>query len=102
LPNLEAFCRTFETGSFTKAAHACGVTPQATSRSVARLEQALGVTLFRRTTRSLAPTPAAREYYERCARALALLSDGEQLFSAALQCVNDDRFGNSQIRRRLY
>ena len=81
LPNLEAFCATYETGSFTKAAQVSGVTPQATSRSVARLEQALGVTLFRRTTRSLAPTPAAREYYERCARALALLSDGERQLS---------------------
>jgi DNA-binding transcriptional LysR family regulator len=75
---LEAFCLTYEMSSFTKAAHALGVTPQATSRSVARLEQALGVTLFRRTTRSLAPTDAARDYYERCARALALLSAGEQ------------------------
>lgn len=81
LPNLEAFCRTFETGSFSKAARASGVTPQATSRSVARLEQALGVTLFRRSTRSLSPTPAAQEYYERCARALALLSDGERQLS---------------------
>ncbi|HKO47004.1 MAG TPA: LysR family transcriptional regulator [Polyangiaceae bacterium] len=81
LPNVEAFCRTFETGSFTKAAQASGVTPQAISRSVARLEQALGVTLFRRSTRSLSPTPAAREYYERCARALALLSDGERELS---------------------
>jgi DNA-binding transcriptional LysR family regulator len=81
LPNLEAFCRAFESGSFTKAAQQSGVTPQATSRSVARLEQALGVTLFRRSTRSLSPTPAAREYYERCARALALLSDGEQQLS---------------------
>jgi DNA-binding transcriptional LysR family regulator len=81
LPNLEAFCRTFETGSFSKAAQASGVTPQATSRSVARLEAALGVTLFRRTTRSLSPTPAAHEYYDRCARALALLSDGERQLS---------------------
>ncbi|HYQ15620.1 MAG TPA: LysR family transcriptional regulator [Polyangiaceae bacterium] len=78
LPNLEAFCRTFETGSFTKAARAMSVTPQATSRSVARLEAALGATLFRRTTRSLAPTDAARHYYERCVRALSLLSDGER------------------------
>lgn len=81
LPNLEAFCRTFETGSFTKAARLMSVTPQATSRSVARLEQALGTTLFRRTTRSLAPTDAARQYYDRCARALALLSDGERELS---------------------
>ena len=81
LPNLEAFCRTFETGSFSKAAQASGVTPQATSRSVARLEHALGVTLFRRSTRSLSPTEEARGYYERCARALALLSDGERQLS---------------------
>ncbi|MFT3768543.1 MAG: LysR family transcriptional regulator [Minicystis sp.] len=78
LPNLEAFCRTYETGSFTRAAQALSVTPQATSRSVARLERTLGVTLFRRTTRSLAPTDAARRYYDLCVQALALLSAGER------------------------
>jgi DNA-binding transcriptional LysR family regulator len=78
LPNLEAFCRTYEAGSFTKAARALGVTPQATSRSIARLERDLGVTLFRRTTRSLAPTEAARQYYDRCVEALSLLSAGER------------------------
>lgn len=78
LSNVEAFCRTFETGSFTKAARLMGVTPQATSRSIARLEETLGATLFRRTTRSLAPTDAARQYYDRCAQALSLLSDGER------------------------
>jgi DNA-binding transcriptional LysR family regulator len=82
LPNLEAFCRTFEAGSFTAAARALGVTPQAASRSVARLEEALGVTLFRRTTRTLSPTDAARQYYERCSRALALLADGERELSS--------------------
>jgi DNA-binding transcriptional LysR family regulator len=78
LPNLEAFCKTYETGSFTRAARLLGVTPQATSRSVARLEQELGVTLFRRTTRSLAPSDEAVRYYERCVQALALLSTGER------------------------
>jgi DNA-binding transcriptional LysR family regulator len=78
LPSLEAFCRTYETGSFTKAARAIGVTPQATSRSIARLEEVLGVSLFRRSTRSLAPTDAARRYYEHCVQALALLSHGER------------------------
>ena len=77
LPNVEAFCRTYETGSFTLAARALAVTPQATSRSVARLEHMLGVTLFRRTTRSLAPTDEAHRYYELCAQALTLLSAGE-------------------------
>ncbi|APR80942.1 Transcriptional regulator, LysR family protein [Minicystis rosea] len=78
LPNLEAFCRTYETGSFTRAAHALSVTPQATSRSVARLERTLGVTLFRRTTRSLSPTDAAHRYYALCVQALSLLSAGER------------------------
>jgi DNA-binding transcriptional LysR family regulator len=78
LPNLEAFCRTYEAGSFSQAARLLSVTPQATSRSVARLEAALGVTLFRRTTRSLAPTVAGVRYYERCLQALAILWSAEQ------------------------
>lgn len=83
LPNLEAFCRTCETGSFTRAAKLLGVTPQATSRSIARLERELGVTLFRRTTRRLSATDEARRYYERCRQALALLSDGERELATA-------------------
>lgn len=78
LPNVEAFCQTYATGSFTKAARALGVTPQATSRSVARLERTLGVELFRRTTRHLAPTDAARRYYERCIEALQLFAVAER------------------------
>lgn len=81
LPNLEAFCRTYEAGSFSVAARQLGVTPQATSRAVARLEEVLGTTLFRRTTRKLAPTEAARRYYHHCSRALALLADGERALS---------------------
>jgi DNA-binding transcriptional LysR family regulator len=82
LPNVEAFCQTFATGSFTKAARALGVTPQATSRSVARLERTLGVELFRRTTRQLAPTDAARRYYERCVQALQLFAVAEREVAA--------------------
>ncbi|MDC3958968.1 LysR family transcriptional regulator [Polyangium jinanense] len=78
LPSIEAFCRTYEAGSFTAAARALSVTPQATSRSVARLEHALGVTLFRRTTRSLAPTEHGRRYYALCVQALSLLAAGER------------------------
>lgn len=78
LPNVAAFCRAFETGSFTAAAKDLGVTPQATSRSVARLEASLGVALFRRSTRALVPTLAARAYYETCREALGLLARGER------------------------
>lgn len=78
LPNLEAFCATYETGSFTAAAKALSVTPQAISRGVSRLEGSLGVTLFRRTTRSLAATEEARRYYDLCVQAITLLAEGER------------------------
>jgi DNA-binding transcriptional LysR family regulator len=81
LPNIEAFCRTHEAGSFTRAAEILGVTPQAVSRAVARLEKALGVTLFRRTTRHLSATEAGQHYYAVCQRALSLLVEGEREIS---------------------
>lgn len=77
LPNLLTFCAAFEQGSFSKAARLLGVTPQAASRSVVRLEETLGVTLFRRTTRSVAPTDAARTYYRTAKAALELLQQAE-------------------------
>lgn len=78
LPNLLAFCRTYEGGSFTKAAKTLRVTPAAVSRSVARLERTLGTTLFRRTTRDLRPTAAGTAYYAKCAAGLALLETAER------------------------
>ena len=83
LPNILSFCRTFEHGSFTRAAKALQVTPAAVSHSVARLEQALGVSLFRRTTRELRPTTEGRTYYEKCAAAVALLAEAERELAAA-------------------
>jgi DNA-binding transcriptional LysR family regulator len=77
LPNLLTFCAAFELESFSKAARRLGVTPQAASRSVVRLEETLGVTLFRRTTRSVTPTDEARAYYRAAKEALDLLRRAE-------------------------
>lgn len=77
LPLLLAFCRAVETGSFTGAARALHLRPAAVSRAIARLEEQLGVPLFRRSTRSLRPTPAALRYYEQVAPALAQLAQAE-------------------------
>ena len=76
-PNIVTFCAAYEQGSFSKAARLLGVTPQAASRSVVRLEQTLGVPLFRRTTRRVTPTDAARAYYLTVKEALALLRQAE-------------------------
>jgi DNA-binding transcriptional LysR family regulator len=83
LPNILAFCRTYELGNFTRAAKALQLTPAAVSRSVARLERALGVALFRRTTRELRVTAEGRRYYDKCAAAVALLAEAERDLAGA-------------------
>jgi DNA-binding transcriptional LysR family regulator len=78
---VEAFCKSHETGSFTRAAALLGITPQAVSRAVARLEKSLGVTLFRRTTRRVSTTEEGLTYYALCQRALSLLVEAERELS---------------------
>lgn len=54
-----------EQGSFAAAARALSVDPSFISRAVAQAEAHLGVRLFERTTRSLAPTEAGEAYLAR-------------------------------------
>lgn len=83
LGSIELFCFAAELGSFTAAANAASVTPAAVSRSVARLEQRLGVRLFVRTTRQIRLTDAGRIYHEQCRQALAQLTDAERQVTGA-------------------
>lgn len=79
--SIELFCLTVETGSFTAAANAAGVTPAAVSRSVARLEKRLQARLFIRTTRSMRTTDAGQSYYLDCRKALSQLVEAETKIS---------------------
>ena len=63
--DIETFLAVANGGSLASAAKALRLTPSAVSRSVARLEQRLGVTLMRRTTRSLALTSEGTAYRDR-------------------------------------
>jgi DNA-binding transcriptional LysR family regulator len=80
LTGLIAFARAASLGSYTAAARALSVSPSAVSKSVQRLEQQLGVSLFTRTTRSLTLTPEGRDLHE---RALRLLQEAEAIEQAA-------------------
>lgn len=80
LTGLIAFARAGTLGSFTAAARSLSVSPSAVSKSVQRLEQRLGVSLFTRTTRSLTLTAEGRDLHE---RALRLLRDAEEIEQAA-------------------
>ncbi|HDG1682646.1 TPA: LysR family transcriptional regulator [Kluyvera ascorbata] len=64
LPDLATFVLIIDQGSFTAAAKATGATPSAISRSVSRLEQALGSKLLHRTTRKLALSDTGKMVYE--------------------------------------
>ncbi|MCU1729056.1 LysR family transcriptional regulator [Pseudomonas sp. 7P_10.2_Bac1] len=78
LGSIELFCLAADTGSFTAAANLAGVTPAAVSRSVARLEERLGVRLFVRTTRQMRLTEGGRLYHQQCRQALTQLVDAER------------------------
>lgn len=81
LTGLLAFARAGSLGSFTAAAQSLSISPSAVSKSVQRLEQRLGVSLFTRTTRSLTLTPEGREIH---GRALRLLQDAEEIEQVAI------------------
>ena len=61
--HLDAFLATADEGSFSAAARRLGLTPAAVSKSVAQLEARLGVRLFQRSTRRLAPTTDGERLY---------------------------------------
>src|SRR5687767_7882625 len=80
LNHVSAFVRVVQDGSFTAAAKALGLPKSSVSRSIAQLEQDLGVRLLHRTTRKLHLTDAGTAFHNRVSRALA---DIDEATSAA-------------------
>ena len=77
LAAMETFVRVVETGSFSAAARQLRVGQPAVSKSVAQLEEHLGVRLLIRSTRGLTPTEAGLGYLERARRALEEAAEAE-------------------------
>lgn len=75
MQSLRTFVAVANKRSFVEAAHVLGISPTAASRNVAGLEDLLGVTLLRRTTRSVTLTPEGETYLDRCRHALEELDD---------------------------
>jgi DNA-binding transcriptional LysR family regulator len=76
--DLALFTRVVERGSFTAAAQAVGLPKSSVTRSIARLEKALGVRLIQRTTRQRGVTDAGRELYERVRGAVGALEEATE------------------------
>ncbi|WP_402720444.1 LysR family transcriptional regulator [Janthinobacterium rivuli] len=81
LKGLTPFLATADAGSFTKAAERLHLSSSAVSKSVARLEERLGVLLFERSTRRLQLSEAGRAYYATCKRVLQELADAEDVLA---------------------
>ncbi|WP_095987808.1 LysR family transcriptional regulator [Cystobacter fuscus] len=64
-----------EAGSFVGAGEALGLTQPAVSRAVARLEERVGVRMFRRTARSISLTEEGRRFYEAIAPHLRAIEE---------------------------
>lgn len=68
---LQAVCTIAEYGSFMAASLTLNVSQPALTRTVQRVEQAVGLELFRRTTRRIEITPAGQEFIALANRILA-------------------------------
>ena len=77
LDDLRVLLATAETGSLTGAGRRCGLSTAAVSAAIKRLETALGVRLFERTTRSVRPTAEGEVMIDHAKRALELVSEGQ-------------------------
>ena len=65
LAAMETFVRVVETGSFSAAARRLNVGQPAVSKTVAQIEERLGVRLLMRSTHGLSPTEAGQSFYDR-------------------------------------
>lgn len=78
LGDLRLLLDAAELGSFSAAGRKQGLSPAAASACIQRMEAALGVRLFARTTRQVRLTEEGQRYREYCRQALELLQEGEQ------------------------
>jgi DNA-binding transcriptional LysR family regulator len=88
---METYIRVLESGSFSTAARHLNVGQSAVSKSIAQLEERLGVRLLMRSTHGLAPTEAGLAYYERARR---VIEEADEADFAA-------RSANSRLTGRL-
>ena len=77
LAAMAAFVVVVDTGSFSAAARRLNVGQPAVSKTVAQLEERLGVKLLVRTTRGLTATEAGLNYYERARRSIEEADEAE-------------------------
>jgi DNA-binding transcriptional LysR family regulator len=104
LTEMRIFKAVAETGGFTAAGLTLDIQQPYVSRTVSNLEQRLGVSLVRRSTRRLQVTQEGRQYLALCTRILDELESAEAQLSRASQQMSGEirltvatSFGMDQI-----
>ncbi|EOE0254502.1 LysR family transcriptional regulator [Enterobacter hormaechei] len=104
MKDIPVFVASVEAGSFAQAAVRLHLSRSAVGKSIARLEERLGVRLFHRTTRSQRLTDNGALFYERCLRALeeirgaeSQLETGKHQVSGRLRVAMPVLFGRQCI-----
>jgi DNA-binding transcriptional LysR family regulator len=101
---IEEYICVVETGSFTAAAEAMGVSKSYVSKQVSQLEDRLGVRLLQRTTRRLTLTESGNTFFGYCKdmsdqfdRAESTLSDMQQSPKGTLRLALNSRYGTQYM-----
>lgn len=81
LDNIVVFMKVAEFESLSKAAVALDMPISTVSRKLSALESDLGVSLVKRTTRSVILTSEGRDYFNQCIEPLAKLQQAEQILA---------------------
>jgi DNA-binding transcriptional LysR family regulator len=82
LAAMRTFVAIVDHGSLTAAADSLGKAGPTVVRSLATLEEELGVRLLRRTTRRMSLTEEGRSYLERCRQILSDVDEAERALSS--------------------
>lgn len=81
LLSMRIFVKAVETGSFSAAGNALGLSSQLVGKHIRLLEQGLGVRLLNRTTRQQSLTDIGQNYYERVRLILSDIASAEDFAS---------------------
>ena len=95
--NIRTVVRVYELGSMSAAGRDLRISPAVTSSRISQLEEHLGVRLFQRTTRSLAPTEQGRSFYRGAVEILDAVDNAE----AGVANITDNPKGSLYVAAPL-
>jgi DNA-binding transcriptional LysR family regulator len=109
LSGIGVMAAVVEAGAFSRAGEVLGLSQSGVSRSVARLEERIGVRLFHRTARAVSLTEEGRRFFEDVRPLLAGIEDAASLAAGTVSLVrgrlrinSDTGFGQFVLAPNLH